>query len=591
MINLKKSSVISFTLAILIMGAFLIIKLLVLSTCIQPTNFTRWSELVGFLLFIPLFSIPIKDYLNKNKESVKLNYYAKKLNETLITQSHNPLFYEGNVTEGAKELTKEVIKSLKIDRCSIWLYNEDETSIICEQLYLKKEDEWVQDLEIFEKDYKEYFEAIKINPNIVADDVFTHPATACFTETYSIPLGVKSMLDVPIVYKGKVIGVICNESFTPKVWHKVEINFAEMLSSLYSFAYSVWENKMTESKLSDFELFVDKTALITKADKNGKITYANQKFLDICGWTLDEVIGSDHNIVNSGAHSKQFWRNMINKVTVKNKEIWHEIVTNKTKEGKLYYVDTYIKAEFDPETNALTGFVSIRQDVTELYESLNEVSKKNTYLEHAAKILRHDMHSGINTYIPRGISSLERRLKKEDIERLKLEAPLKLLKEGLKHAQKVYKGVYEFTNLVKKDAVMDKSLLNLKIILNGYLKSTAYSSQVAIDSLPDVEVNESLFCTAIDNLIRNGLRYNDSENRLVKIFMEDEDYLVVQDNGRGMTQEEFNDLSQPYVRKESQKESGSGLGLNICIAILKEHNFRITCEKNNIGTKLKIKIK
>jgi PAS domain S-box-containing protein len=591
MINLKKSSVISFTLAILIMGAFLIIKLLVLSTCIQPTNFTRWSELAGFLLFIPLFSIPIKDYLNKNKESVKLNYYAKKLNETLITQSHNPLFYEGNVTEGAKELTKEVIKSLKIDRCSIWLYNEDETSIICEQLYLKKEDEWVQDLEIFEKDYKEYFEAIKINPNIVADDVFTHPATACFTETYSIPLGVKSMLDVPIVYKGKVIGVICNESFTPKVWHKVEINFAEMLSSLYSFAYSVWENKMTESKLSDFELFVDKTALITKADKNGKITYANQKFLDICGWTLDEVIGSDHNIVNSGVHSKQFWRNMINKVTVKNKEIWHEIVTNKTKEGKLYYVDTYVKAEFDPETNALTGFVSIRQDVTELYESLNEVSKKNTYLEHAAKILRHDMHSGINTYIPRGISSLERRLKKEDIERLKLESPLKLLKEGLKHTQKVYKGVYEFTNLVKKDAVMDKSLLNLKIILSDYLKSTAYSSQVAIDSLPDVEVNESLFCTAIDNLIRNGLRYNDSENRLVKIFMENEDYLVVQDNGRGMTQEEFNDLSQPYIRKESQKESGSGLGLNICIAILKEHNFRITCEKNKIGTKLKIKIK
>ena len=40
-----------------------------------------------------------------------------------------------------------------------------------------------------------------------------------------------------------------------------------------------------------------------------------------------------------------------------------------------------------------------------------EIEKKNTYLEHAAKILRHDMHSGINTYMPRGLSSLERRLK------------------------------------------------------------------------------------------------------------------------------------------------------------------------------------
>jgi hypothetical protein len=43
-------------------------------------------------------------------------------------------------------------------------------------------------------------------------------------------------------------------------------------------------------------------------------------------------------------------------------------------------------------------------------KSSMELEKKNTYLEHAAKILRHDMHSGINTYIPRGISSLEKRI-------------------------------------------------------------------------------------------------------------------------------------------------------------------------------------
>ena len=363
-----------------------------------------------------------------------------------------------------------------------------------------------------------------------------------------------------------------------------------MLSSLYAFAYSVWENKLTENKFTNFELFVDETALVTKTDKNGKITYANQKFLDICGWSLDEVIGQDHNLVNSGVHPKKFWANMY-KVTIKQRKIWHEIVTNKGKNGELYYVDTYIKAEFDQETDELIGFVSLRQDVSELYESLNEVSEKNTYLEHAAKILRHDMHSGINTYIPRGISSLERRLKKEDIERLKLEAPLKMLKEGLKHTQKVYKGVYEFTNLVKKDSVMTKEPLKIKKILENYLKSTAYSSQVAIDMLPVLEVNESLFCTAIDNLIRNGLRYNDSEHKLVAIFMEDETHIAIQDNGRGMTQDDFNKLSQPYTRRKNQKESGTGLGLNICMAILKEHGFKITCEKNEVGTKLLITIK
>jgi signal transduction histidine kinase len=102
-------------------------------------------------------------------------------------------------------------------------------------------------------------------------------------------------------------------------------------------------------------------------------------------------------------------------------------------------------------------------------------------------------------------------------------------------------------------------------------------------------VNESLFCTAIDNLIRNGLKYNDSDTKFVKIYYED-GLITIQDNGRGMTQEDFNHLSKPYTRKEGQKESGTGLGLNICVAILKEHGFRIDCDKNNIGTKITIKI-
>jgi K+-sensing histidine kinase KdpD len=65
----------------------------------------------------------------------------------------------------------------------------------------------------------------------------------------------------------------------------------------------------------------------------------------------------------------------------------------------------------------------------------------------------------------------------------------------------------------------------------------------------------------------------------------------VEDNGRGITNEEFIELSKPYTRKEGQKEGGSGLGLNICIAILKEHGFKITAEKLDSGTKLKIKLK
>lgn len=250
-----------------------------------------------------------------------------------------------------------------------------------------------------------------------------------------------------------------------------------------------------------------------------------------------------------------------------------------------------------PFLKVVSEFIQNKQQIKD------DLSKKNIYLEHAAKIIRHDMHSGINTYIPRGLNSLQRRL--DDEQKKKLRAPLQLLGDGVKHAQKVYSGVYEFTNLVKENAQMSKTPNNIKQILDEYLSLTAYKNQILLDdNLPvSLEVNEPLFCTAIDNLIRNGLKYNDSPTKWVKIYFEGNynkgSFIIIEDNGRGMTQSEFDELSKPYVRKEGQKEKGTGLGLNICKAILKEHGFELSIEEIEddpetveieSGTKMRIKI-
>jgi len=95
-----------------------------------------------------------------------------------------------------------------------------------------------------------------------------------------------------------------------------------------------------------------------------------------------------------------------------------------------------------------------------------------------------------------------------------------------------------------------------------------------------------------NNLIRNGLKYNDSESKEVKVYMES-DYLVVEDNGRGLKKKDFEKIV--FVSKDNKSEEinreESGLGLNICLAILSEHGFDLECEEKNVGTKMKIKIK
>ena len=229
------------------------------------------------------------------------------------------------------------------------------------------------------------------------------------------------------------------------------------------------------------------------------------------------------------------------------------------------------------------------QDV-EIEQQISDIAKKNSYLEHAARIIRHDMHSGINTYMPRGITSLEKRLTTEDIKRLKIEGALKMVKEGLNHTQRVYKSVYEFTNLVKQNVVLNKSLVDVKDLVWKYISPNSYSSQVEISDLGQLEVNETLFCNAVENLIKNGLSYNDSEVKKIKIYNEEE-YLIVEDNGKGFSQKDFDKHLKKYSKKADVTGDEKGLGLNICVAILEEHGFKLTCEKIDEGTKMKIKIK
>ena len=334
---------------------------------------------------------------------------------------------------------------------------------------------------------------------------------------------------------------------------------------------------------------INSSNALVELDVDGTIITANKIFCNLVGYTQQELTGMKHgNLLFSEDVNSYNYNRFLSELQRGKPQIGD--FRRKTKDGKEVWIYGAYNPIKDPYGKTYR-ILKIASDVTAKKLVEQEIAKKNTYLEHAAKILRHDMHSGINTYIPRGLSSLKRRLTDEQERDLKIQAPIKMIKEGLEHTQKVYKGVKEFTNLVKKDAHLDTRVVDLKDILRGYFKNTSYIKQIVIDELVECEVNEALFCTAVDNLVRNGLRYNDSSNKMVHIFMESPDVLCIQDNGRGMSQEEFLELSKPYVRKEDQKEGGTGLGLNICIAIMQEHNFKITSEKLEQGTKLRIKLK
>lgn len=106
---------------------------------------------------------------------------------------------------------------------------------------------------------------------------------------------------------------------------------------------------------------VGELALVSITDHRGIITFANPKFCEVSGYTLEELIGSNHRILNSGKHLRTFWVEMWKTVTKGN--IWHREVCNRNKNGELYWVDSTIVPLKDI-LGKIDGYLSVRVDIT-----------------------------------------------------------------------------------------------------------------------------------------------------------------------------------------------------------------------------------
>ena len=383
--------------------------------------------------------------------------------------------------------------------------------------------------------------------------------------------------------------------------YSVMTNWYEYLSVIFFMppffmvvAEFIRKTKIKEAKIDSQLRAIDKSNLVVTLDIKGNVLRANKKFLELVKYDESELLGAHHSTLCSDAFSS----------SKEYQAFWEKLSRGDFVSGEFERIDKngdkiWLFGTYTPLPNrqgVYTKVLKIAVDVTEQHKYEELVMQKSVYLEHAAKIIRHDMHSGINTYIPRGLKSLKRRITDADISSLKIKSPLQLIEDGLHHTQKVYAGVYEFTNLVKDGAELNTQSCDVHKILTDYLKLTSYKSEVLLSSnLPQtLDINEALFCTAIDNFIRNGLKYNDSAKKQVSIYPEyhnNNNFVCVEDNGRGLSSEQFEELSKPYTRLEGQPESGTGLGLNIAVEILKTHKFQVWAEKKaEGGTKIYIQL-
>ncbi|MFO0731549.1 MAG: PAS domain S-box protein [Nitrospiraceae bacterium] len=206
---------------------------------------------------------------------------------------------ELSVPVAFRRITEVAARAVRVSRVGIWLFREDRSALVCHDLYQRVAVTHGGGITLETADHPRYLEALEAGAVMTAHQARTDPQTSELLDRYLLPLGITSMMSVPIRRQGRLVGVVAFEHAGPaRSWSLEEQNFVTTVADMVTIALETEERVRAEQEMRQSEerfraMVQNSSDITTILEADGSIRYESPMFTRLFGYPEEHVVGTN----------------------------------------------------------------------------------------------------------------------------------------------------------------------------------------------------------------------------------------------------------------------------------------------------------
>ncbi len=328
------------------------------------------------------------------------------------------------------------------------------------------------------------------------------------------------------------------------------------------------ETRYHKRRFEEYTEGIDQSAMVSKTDLEGRITYVNALFSEISGYTKDELVGMPamelYEKSETGSFEEEIWAQL------HKKDIFNGIISSKKKDGEIYYTETTIVPLLD-EFDEVEEYLCIRYDVSDLIKTRDAAVEAEKMKDQFLANMSHEVRTPLNAILG-FVAVLRKRIRDPENSRYldvissSGESLLAIIGDILDFA-KIKEGKLnvdprpfdphsEFANALELfSSKMAEKKIEYLTYIDPYLPTQITADEVRIKQI-------------LSNLLSNALKFTPEKGRVSVTIKVVKNTLAIsiKDSGCGMEEEALDRIFSAFEQAEgstTRKYGGTGLGLAI----------------------------